>query len=705
MNMSIRNRVRFMLFMSLIGMLIMIGFMACYVWFSGRMDQEKEQLQQNSIQSKEIYSELTTVRKKEQDYLRLPSTEKAKEINSSVLTLQKKVENYAKNANNRSLKNDYNHISKKIKQYGTSFNSTSSMAAQITGLKELMAETSSNFERKVSGMKDIQLYNQFLIMNKYEKELYLAFNEENVAKFQESAGQFENKLDKSALPKDDLSDFKTKLLKYTSSAGNIQSSSKQVNEMTGEFETIAGNVETSILKIEKSNDQKRAELTDQQSGLKSLLTWLLISISAIVIAGMTFAGIWLTRSIARSISLLKEGATVIGNGNLEYRVQTASNDEMGELADTFNRMAEKMQRSMSEVQYASEQLAASSQHLAAISQETTAQTEEVSDAVQQVSIGAQSQADHLHESTVLLSEVTDAIQETASISEQIAQDTLQAEEDGKSGMETVQQLDTHSEKFISLANDLISEIQDANAQSKQIHSIVHTIQEIARSTDLLALNAAIESVRAGEAGRGFSVVATEVRKLAERSKNEAQQIQQLVKRMGNQMDNLAQETSRFEVYRNEQLQSVSMTKHAFESIVTNVTAIHEKISHIQKAIHHVGEANIGLSEKLHEVSAISQESVATSEQVSESSIHQKRAINEVNIAANELQEIALNLQNEVQQFHLGETAKLDREEQPVEPESVEEAYQEAAAAQHDELSEEQDRIGDVHLNEDLGQVK
>ncbi|MGG1575531.1 hypothetical protein [Fictibacillus sp. NRS-1165] len=103
--------------------------------------------------------------------------------------MQKKVENYAKNANNRSLKNEYNHISKKIKQYGTSFNSTSSMAAQITGLKELMAETSSNFERKVSGMKDIQLYNQFLIMNKYEKEFYLAFNEENVAKFQESAGR------------------------------------------------------------------------------------------------------------------------------------------------------------------------------------------------------------------------------------------------------------------------------------------------------------------------------------------------------------------------------------------------------------------------------------------------------------------------------------------------------------------------------------
>ncbi|MCQ6266615.1 methyl-accepting chemotaxis protein [Fictibacillus sp. WQ 8-8] len=706
MNMSIRNRVRTMLFMSLIGLLIMIGFTACYVWLSGKMDHEKEQLQQNSNHSKEIYNDLTTIRKKEQDYLRLPSTEKANEINSSVLTLQKKVENYSKKANNASIKKEYKNISKKIEQYGTSFDSTSSMAAQISGLKDLMAETSSTFEKKVSGMKDLKLFNEFLIMNKYEKEFYLSLNEENVAKFQESAGKFEKQLDKSSLPEDELSDFKTKLLKYTSSASNIQTTSKQIKEMTSEFESIAANVETSIMKIEKSNDQKRAELTDKQSGLKSLLTWLLIGISAIVITGMTVAGIWLTRSIARSISLLKEGATVIGNGNLDYRVQTASNDEMGELAETFNAMAEKMQRSMSEVQHASEQLAASSQHLAAISEETTAQTEEVSDAVQQVSIGAQSQADHLHESTLLLTEVTDAIQETASISEQIAIDTLQAEEDGKSGMETVQQLNTHSEKFISLANDLISEIQDANAQSKQIHSIVHTIQEIARSTDLLALNAAIESARAGEAGRGFSVVAAEVRKLAERSKNEAQQIQQLVKLMGSQMDNLTQETARFEDYRNEQLQSVSMTKQAFESIVTNVAAIHGKISQIQTSIRHVGEANIGLSEKLHEVSAISQESVATSEQVSESSIHQKQAINEVNYAANELQEIALNLQNEVQQFHLGESVNHDIEEQTVH-EAVEEAFLEAAPAQHEEEvsyneSEEELNHGDeISLNPPL----
>lgn len=104
MNMSIRNRVRTMLLISLCGSLVMTIFMAAYIWLNGKMDAEKDQLQQNSIQSKEIYSELSAIRKKEQEYLRTPSTEKASEIDSSVLTLQKKVKNYSKKANNSSVK-------------------------------------------------------------------------------------------------------------------------------------------------------------------------------------------------------------------------------------------------------------------------------------------------------------------------------------------------------------------------------------------------------------------------------------------------------------------------------------------------------------------------------------------------------------------------------------------------------------------------
>ncbi|WP_396136049.1 methyl-accepting chemotaxis protein [Bacillus sp. NEB1478] len=370
-------------------------------------------------------------------------------------------------------------------------------------------------------------------------------------------------------------------------------------------------------------------------------------------------------------------------------------------------MAEKMQKSMNEVKFAAEKLTGSSQNLAAVSEETTAQSDEVSEAISQVATGAQSQADHLHECTVLLTGVTESIKETSAISDEILIDAQNAEKEGKSGSDIVQQLNMHSEQFLQLAQSLISEIQHASQQSKQINSIVETIQEIAGSTDLLALNAAIESARAGEAGRGFSVVASEVRKLAERSKNEALRIQKLVKAMTTQMENLSKETVRFEQYRNEQQVSVQETEHAFSNIIQNVSKINERISNVKGAITRVEAANEDLSEKLFEVSAISEESVATSEQVSASSIHQKEAIHQVNLAANELQEIALSLQTEVDQFQLGESDLVEHEEVQLEEEvneneEIYDEFQEVASAIEEEppYEEAEDVEEDVELKFD-----
>ncbi|WP_408007256.1 methyl-accepting chemotaxis protein [Pseudalkalibacillus sp. A8] len=199
---------------------------------------------------------------------------------------------------------------------------------------------------------------------------------------------------------------------------------------------------------------------------------------------------------------------------------------------------------------------------------------------------------------------------------------------------------------------MIHQVQEANQHSQQIGSIVDTIKGIAGSTDLLALNAAIESARAGDAGRGFAVVAQEVRKLAERSKSEAQNIYKLITLMSEQMEKRSNEAEQFDYYRTEQQTSVDRTKQAFTKIADNVTGINARIQQVREAISEVQGSNTALSEKLQEVSAISQESVAASEQVSASSIHQKEAINEVNNAANELQNIAMLLQDEVGQFNL-----------------------------------------------------
>lgn len=639
-----------MLLISLAGMLLLLAFIGLFLWQNTQMENEREHVQQSLLSSNSIRSSFNEVRKLEQEYLRTPSADSKQNVLTFLKNLQNETSKIAKETNHPALEG----IQKDLAAYQTSFNSATGLISQLTSLKQIMSETSNEFAETVKGMNDSALLITLLQMQTYEKDVHIKYDSTSVKNFKESAQVFDRMLDEKNLPAEQLSDFKSKLLKYTTSADTIQTITKKIDDDVKTFEKIAGVVDQSTEDAEKNLLKETEELSKKQKSVKFWLTISLIVLSLLILGVLSVIGIWLLRSIQSSITVLKEGASVIGEGDLSYRVQTQSKDEMGELAQTFNAMAEKMQKSMTEVKFAAEKLTGSSQNLAAVSEETTAQSDEVTEAISQVATGAQSQADHLQECTLLLSGVTESIKETAIISDAIALDAQKAENEGKAGSTIVHQLNTHSEAFLELAQSLISEIQHASQQSKQINSIVKTIQEIAGSTDLLALNAAIESARAGEAGRGFSVVASEVRKLAERSKNEALRIQQLVKSMTSQMELLAKETVRFEQYRNDQVESVQQTEKAFSSIIHNVSQINGRINQVKGAITRVESAKENLSEKLFEVSAISEESVATSEQVSASSIHQKEAIHQVNLAATELQEIALTLQQEVDQFQLGE---------------------------------------------------
>jgi methyl-accepting chemotaxis protein len=674
MNMTIRKRVQLMLLISLAGMIVLLAFIGLFLWQNTQMENEKERVQNEFLSSSNIRSSFNEVRKLEQEFLRAPSADSKQNVLTYLNLLQEETSKLAKETDNKSIKG----IESDLTAYQTSFESATGLTTQLNSLKEMMAETSDEFAKTVNTMNDQALLVNLLQMQTYEKDVHIKYDSTSVQNFKDSAVAFDRMLDTKNIPAEQLSNFKSKLLKYTTSADTIQTITKKIDDDIKTFEKIAGVVDQSTSDAEKSLQMENSALSEKQKSVKFWLTICLIVLSVIILGILGFIGVWLLRSIQSSISVLKEGATIIGEGDLSYRVQIASKDEMADLAHTFNAMAEKMQKSMNEVKYAAEKLTSSSQNLAAVSEETTAQSDEVTEAISQVATGAQSQADHLHECTVLLSGVTESIKETAMMSDEISLDAQKAENDGKTGSDTVQRLNTHSEQFLELAQSLISEIQHASQQSKQINSIVETIQEIAGSTDLLALNAAIESARAGEAGRGFSVVASEVRKLAERSKNEALRIQQLVKSMTSQMESLSKETVRFEQYRNDQQESVKQTEQAFTSIIHNVSKINGRITQVKGAIGRVESANENLSEKLFEVSAISEESVATSEQVSASSIHQKEAIHQVNLAATELQEIALTLQQEVDQFSLGETMAVEQEIE------IMEEYQEAAAAAEDE---------------------
>lgn len=386
-----------------------------------------------------------------------------------------------------------------------------------------------------------------------------------------------------------------------------------------------------------------------ESSIKGF-TVVFLSVLAIIVLLSLTASVIFTRKITKRLASISGALHAAGNGDFTVKVKDTSGDELTDLANSFNQMGENLQTMISDVVLTAEQVASSSEQLMAGAEQTSKATEVITESIQQVASGAESQTVSVEETATALEEVTIGVQSIAENASLVAEVSAQATQKAKDGSGFVGQTVHQIQAINSSVRDTGEVIKSLDTRSKEIGNITKAITDIADQTNLLALNAAIEAARAGEHGKGFAVVADEVRTLAEQSQKSSAQISSLIKEIQQDMVRSNQSMNRVQEEVKQGLVIVEKTEMNFKEILEFMERASEQITEMAATAEQMSASSEEVSATVAGITQISRDTSMHSQNVAASAEEQLASMQEITASANSLSKIADNLQQLVSKF-------------------------------------------------------
>ena len=392
-----------------------------------------------------------------------------------------------------------------------------------------------------------------------------------------------------------ITDNKQQELVHTAKAIQLH---KQVEENANSANGAMTNLTSNIQSSAKAVSTEALDDIDTAT-LETLLGMLVAIIVAVVVSSAV------VRPLKRSLSNVNDALDILASGDLTHKLNDAGHDEFATLSKNVNRLVDSLRSLIQGILDRSNQLAAAAEETSAITSQTTA--------------GIQEQKSQVDQVAAATNQLSSSAQQVSGSADQ-ALDQIKHADDETQHMRTI--ANENKETIEALSDEVIRAgqiINKVHSDSESIGSILDVIRGIAEQTNLLALNAAIEAARAGEQGRGFAVVADEVRNLASRTQDSTQEIQQMIQvlQQGTQEAVAAMEQGRDQAANC--VEKTEQANQALEAINESVRQAHDAGTHIANAAQEQNSVSQQVSEKLEGIATISEETSVGADQTAQSS--------------------------------------------------------------------------------------
>ncbi len=382
----------------------------------------------------------------------------------------------------------------------------------------------------------------------------------------------------------------------------------------------------------------------------------IFALGGVILVAIAICSYAFANTVARRVHLLAVSMEKAEQGDLSQNIkQDCGSDELGDLAGSYNRMIDNMRNLINEVMTTGIRVSETSKELAQNAEQATRATEQVAGAmgelasgssqvqeniqttadflgqlnesIDQINKGAQAQANSVNDASMTIGRMAQSITEVDKMAQDLSSITEVTTEVANKGKDAVEKTLNEMEMIRDSVFETAVQIKSLGEQSDQIGQIIQVIDEIAEQTNLLALNAAIEAARAGEHGKGFAVVADEVRKLAERSGKATKEIADLITTIqkGTEKAVQAMEKDTREVEIGSKL--AHDAAQALAEIISMINKATEQIHEISGAADILSEGSTKAVSAIDSVAGVTEENLATTEEMTTNS---KQVIESVN---------------------------------------------------------------------------